>query len=475
MNPRPKPLHPTSSRRRRLPDISVAARVATMLSLSLSRRSRSSARLPLRAGCLEDAGHRHRRLDRGLLRLCARRPPLPRQGLRPRSDAVVCRRLVATSCPFQGSTPPTALQVVGSKRTRLGPVVVVNVGYNDWPAVYDVDRVMRALKAAGVRSVIWVTLREATSYARVYAQSNARIRKRRAGGGPHRRRLERVQPRQGVVPRGRLHLTTSGALGLARLCGRSCSQAPHRRPPVHSPCGQPAELRARSGCFRLDNFAQPVDRLSACGDNLGTYVLFSLHECRGSARLDVALEDGLTPAPVTHTELERVGERLSSVVPPQNLEAEESVLGAMLLSPVAVGTVSEILDASDFYRESHAKMYRAALALWSKGEPVDAITLANELEERAELEAAGGRGASPSWRRSSRRRRTSSTTRESSRRCRRSAGSSVRARRSCGSGRSAMREGSEARSPISSIAPSRSSSSSASSARRATSRTSRCC
>ena len=95
---------------------------------------------------------------------------------------------------------------------------------------------------------------------------------------------------------------------------------------------------------------------------------------------------------VTHAELERVGDRLSSVVPPQNLEAEESVLGAMLLSPVAVGTVSEILDASDFYRESHAKMYRAALALWSKGEPVDAITLANELEERAELEAAGGQG-----------------------------------------------------------------------------------
>ena len=93
---------------------------------------------------------------------------------------------------------------------------------------------------------------------------------------------------------------------------------------------------------------------------------------------------------MSRTELERVGERLSAVVPPQNLEAEESVLGAMLLSPVAVGTVSEILDASDFYRESHAKAYRAALALWSKGEPVDAITLVNELEERAELDASGG-------------------------------------------------------------------------------------
>jgi replicative DNA helicase len=78
-------------------------------------------------------------------------------------------------------------------------------------------------------------------------------------------------------------------------------------------------------------------------------------------------------------------------VPPQNLEAEESVLGAMMLSPGAIGAVSEALDASDFYRESHAIIYRAALALYAKGEPVDAITLVDELEERSELEAAGGR------------------------------------------------------------------------------------
>ena len=98
----------------------------------------------------------------------------------------------------------------------------------------------------------------------------------------------------------------------------------------------------------------------------------------------------MSSASPARADLDRVRDRLSSIVPPQNLEAEESVLGAMLLSPVAVGTVSEILDASDFYRESHAKIYRAALGLWGKGEPVDAITLVNELEERAELEAAGG-------------------------------------------------------------------------------------
>ena len=57
------------------------------------------------------------------------------------------------------------------------------------------------------------------------------------------------------------------------------------------------------------------------------------------------------------------GAAAAAPVPPQNLDAEESVLGAMMLSPGAIGAVSELLDASDFYRESHARTYRAALAL----------------------------------------------------------------------------------------------------------------
>src|SRR5207249_3276858 len=101
-----------------------------------------------------------------------------------------------------------------------------------------------------------------------------------------------------------------------------------------------------------------------------------------------------TGAPVVHsarvTPVAQLAEP-APIAPPQNLEAEESVLGAMLLSPGAIGAVSEALDASDFYRESHAKIYRAALALYARGEPVDAITLVDELEERSELEDAGGR------------------------------------------------------------------------------------
>src|SRR5438874_10390415 len=81
----------------------------------------------------------------------------------------------------------------------------------------------------------------------------------------------------------------------------------------------------------------------------------------------------------------------SAPVPPQNLEAEESVLGAMMIAPGAIAAVSEIVDASDFYRESHAKIYRAALQLYGKNEPVDAITLTNELEQRGELDEIGGR------------------------------------------------------------------------------------
>ena len=79
-------------------------------------------------------------------------------------------------------------------------------------------------------------------------------------------------------------------------------------------------------------------------------------------------------------------------VPPQSLDAEESVLGAMMLAPGAIAAVSEVLDDGDFYRESHAKVYRAALALAAEGEPVDAKTVVKELQERRERQDLGGRG-----------------------------------------------------------------------------------
>ena len=96
-------------------------------------------------------------------------------------------------------------------------------------------------------------------------------------------------------------------------------------------------------------------------------------------------------------------------VPPQNLDAEESVLGAMMLSPLAIGAVTRVRepDAADFYRESHGHIFKAILALYAKGEPVDAITVVDELDRASH--ARGGRrrrSACTSSRRSCRPRRT---------------------------------------------------------------------
>jgi replicative DNA helicase len=77
-------------------------------------------------------------------------------------------------------------------------------------------------------------------------------------------------------------------------------------------------------------------------------------------------------------------------IPPQNLDAEESILGAMMLSSGAIGAVSELVDAADFYRESHGHIYRAVLGLYARGEPVDAITVVDELDRLGHLEQAGG-------------------------------------------------------------------------------------
>jgi len=83
---------------------------------------------------------------------------------------------------------------------------------------------------------------------------------------------------------------------------------------------------------------------------------------------------------------------MTTIVPPQNLEAEDSVLGAMLLSPRAIEVVAGIVSARDFYRESNGVIFKAALGLHEAGEPVDAITLCNALTQNGALAKVGGPG-----------------------------------------------------------------------------------
>ena len=77
-------------------------------------------------------------------------------------------------------------------------------------------------------------------------------------------------------------------------------------------------------------------------------------------------------------------------VPPQNLEAESSVLGGILLENDAVNVVLELLRPEDFYPESHRKIFRAMIELTDRSEPVDLITLSECLKNRGELDAVGG-------------------------------------------------------------------------------------
>lgn len=70
-------------------------------------------------------------------------------------DLKVCRRLVAPPCP---PNPPSALSVIQSMPGSVGDIVVMHVGYNDWGAVYDIGRLMTAMKARGVRRVVWLNL-----------------------------------------------------------------------------------------------------------------------------------------------------------------------------------------------------------------------------------------------------------------------------------------------------------------------------
>ena len=77
-------------------------------------------------------------------------------------------------------------------------------------------------------------------------------------------------------------------------------------------------------------------------------------------------------------------------LPPQSIEAEESLLSAILLDNNTLLDVVEILAVADFYRTAHQKIYAAIIELFDKGEPIDLVTLANNLKEKGQLEGVGG-------------------------------------------------------------------------------------
>ena len=83
-------------------------------------------------------------------------------------------------------------------------------------------------------------------------------------------------------------------------------------------------------------------------------------------------------------------ELASHKLPPQNIEAEQSILGGILIENRAINKVMEILTDDDFYRDAHRKIYNAIINLSERDEPADLITLTNELRKMDQLDSIGG-------------------------------------------------------------------------------------
>ena len=84
---------------------------------------------------------------------------------------------------------------------------------------------------------------------------------------------------------------------------------------------------------------------------------------------------------------------LPGKIPPHNLEAERAVLGAVLLEPNIISRAIELLQADEFYKDAHRKIYGAMLRLFERSEPADVLTVTEELKRAGELEEIGGQAA----------------------------------------------------------------------------------
>lgn len=77
-------------------------------------------------------------------------------------------------------------------------------------------------------------------------------------------------------------------------------------------------------------------------------------------------------------------------IPPQNLEAEQAILGCMLIEKEAIATAEGLLRAEDFYKDAHRKVFQVITNLYEKGEPIDLISVTEELRGKNQLEEVGG-------------------------------------------------------------------------------------
>ena len=90
---------------------------------------------------------------------------------------------------------------------------------------------------------------------------------------------------------------------------------------------------------------------------------------------------------------ENVVEHKIQKLPPQSIEAEQAVLGALLVNSVAITRVIDLLKPECFYRQAHKYIYAAMITLFNKSEPIDVVTVSEHLRDKDKLEIVGGRAA----------------------------------------------------------------------------------
>ena len=86
-----------------------------------------------------------------------------------------------------------------------------------------------------------------------------------------------------------------------------------------------------------------------------------------------------------------ISENLIEKLPPQNIEAEEALLGSLLIDKEAIIKIADIIEPEDFYKDIHRLIYEAMLEVWERREPIDILSVSNRLEERGQLDLIGGR------------------------------------------------------------------------------------
>jgi len=82
--------------------------------------------------------------------------------------------------------------------------------------------------------------------------------------------------------------------------------------------------------------------------------------------------------------------KTEALLPPQNIEAEQSVLGSLMLDKEAIIKIADMIEPDDFYRGTHTNIYQAMVDLYEKNQPIDLLSLTNSLEQRKQLKEIGG-------------------------------------------------------------------------------------